>query len=110
MRTKILEIAKVIEDNPDLPVLVFAEDEIISDDYKWNWVGGGRAVVEDVYYKGTESQYNETYTLGAENIYPLIKDEFDIGGDIRGLSVQERYNELCNKGQIKQTIVIYLGV
>jgi len=100
MKNKLLEIAKVIQENPELPVLVFTDEEVCGE-YKWNWVGNGYAMIEDVLL------LEEHYTFGEEDILEKIKE---FNWNKMSKTTEWIYKQMQKDGKIKKHIVVYLEV
>lgn len=103
------KLLKLVQENPDLPVIPMVDSEVVADDgYQW-WMGewGHSEVTE--YYTGREgvhfkSDDEEDVLIDMAGCkYSMTKD----GRDVYDLSDDE-WNELYNSLEWKRAIVVYI--
>ena len=103
------KLLKLVQENPDLPVIPMVDSEVVADDSYYWWIGewGNSEVTE--YYMGREHVHfksddeEDVLTDMSGCKYSMTKD----GRDVYDLSDDE-WNELYNSIEWKRAIVVYI--
>lgn len=103
------KLLKLVQENPDLPVIPMVDSEVVADDgYTW-WMGEWGISEVTEYYMGREGVHfksddeEDVLTDMAGCKYSMTKD----GRDVYDLSDDE-WNELYNSLEWKKAIVVYI--
>ena len=118
MQTNIKELVKLIQENPDLPVISMVDQEAVSDEWGYTVASFGRAYLEeyalynDRYYDDRESfkeayyEYNDEALCARFNYNPRLPSDHKENNQNEGL-MDEYLDDIANQ-YFKKAIVVYI--
>jgi hypothetical protein len=112
MNEEIKELIKLSTENPELEILTMVAYEVCAGDDHPYWMGEIEIVKKDVYLL-----INETVYIGKEDILNHVQDNLEFRPEYENLSdeefdimVNKEYDRLLQSGEIKEAIIVYIGV
>ena len=118
MQTNIKELVKLIQENPDLPVISMVEQEAVSDEWGYTVASFGRAYLEeyalynDRYYDDRESfkeayyEYNDEELCSRFNYNPRLPT--DNKENNQNECLMDEYLDGIANQYFKKAIVVYI--
>lgn len=118
MQENIKELIRLIQENPDLPVISMVEQEAVSDEWGYTAASFGRGYVEEYalynerYYSDRESfkedyyDYNDDELCKRFNYNPRLPDENEENNQNERLL--EKYLDSIADEYFKKAIVVYI--
>ena len=105
------ELIRIKNENPELEILTMTHYEVVCEDWGY-WRGEISEVKKDIYFQDDEKMY-----FGADGIYEQLSDsaslepEFeDMDDDDFKIMIENEIELKKQSGEIKEAIIIYIGV
>ena len=112
MNDKIKELVKLSEENPEMEIITMVNQEVVAGDDFAYWMGRIEKIEKGIYQHADERVY-----LDKDEIKDRIRYNAESEPEFENLSnddfekvIDKEFDRLKDAGEIKEAIIIYIGV